>query len=207
VTIVVQGREPRLAREIGGEIRLTNEGRVVEAAWQAIPERFPSVRLDAFVLMPNHVHFVVELGASSEQGGEERGEETSPLRPRVGSPAVGAGSPSPVSSGGEGKGEETSPLRESSRSAVGAGSPSPVSQDKQDQAPTLGAIVAWFKYQSTRQINDVLRTPGARLWQRNYYDHVIRDDAELALAREYIIANPRRWATDREHPGLLPPVP
>ena len=40
-----------------------------------------------------------------------------------------------------------------------------------------------------------------RLWQRNYYEHVIRDERELNLVRQYIIDNPRKWAEDRDNPA------
>jgi len=40
----------------------------------------------------------------------------------------------------------------------------------------------------------------ARLWQRGYFDHVVRDDRDLERIREYIATNPLRWALDRENP-------
>jgi REP element-mobilizing transposase RayT len=42
--------------------------------------------------------------------------------------------------------------------------------------------------------------PGAPVWQRNYYEHVIRNDDDLQQVREYIVANPLQWKTDRENP-------
>lgn len=44
-------------------------------------------------------------------------------------------------------------------------------------------------------------TPGAAVWQRNYYEHIIRDEAEWGRIRDYIEANPVRWAEDRENPN------
>jgi putative transposase len=66
--------------------------------------------------------------------------------------------------------------------------------------PSLGQIVAYFKYHSAKQINLQKQTPGAPFWQRGYYEHVIRDDESLNRIREYIATNPRRWAMDRENP-------
>ena len=57
-----------------------------------------------------------------------------------------------------------------------------------------------FKTFSARRINEMRATPGVRLWQRNYYEHVIRDDAEWNLVREYIAYNPSRWDEDWENP-------
>ncbi|MDE0085308.1 MAG: transposase, partial [Candidatus Poribacteria bacterium] len=77
---------------------------------------------------------------------------------------------------------------------VGARSPRP--KDK----PSLGKIVAYFKYQSTKFINQHHNTPGKRIWQRNYHDHVIRDDNDLQRLREYIQNNPKKWELDQLHP-------
>ncbi|MBM4146974.1 MAG: transposase [Nitrospira sp.] len=52
------------------------------------------------------------------------------------------------------------------------------------QIPTLGRIIAYFKYQSTKQINLINNSPGTPLWQRNYYEHIIRNENELNRIRE-----------------------
>ncbi len=46
-----------------------------------------------------------------------------------------------------------------------------------------------------------------RLWQRNYYEHIIRNDESLNRIRQYIADNPRRWAFDRENPAAISPEP
>jgi REP element-mobilizing transposase RayT len=61
------------------------------------------------------------------------------------------------------------------------------------QRPTLGKIVAYFKYQSTKLINEINGIQGMRFWQRNYYERVIRDDKELKNIREYITNNVLQW--------------
>jgi len=48
-------------------------------------------------------------------------------------------------------------------------------------------------------INGLRRKPGAPAWQRNYYEHIIRDEPELAQIREYILDNPIKWGEDREN--------
>ena len=77
---------------------------------------------------------------------------------------------------------------------VGAGSPRPSS------GPTLSNIVGYFKYQSTKRMNELRNSPGASLWQRNFFEHVIRDDHSLNRIREYIFTNPERWEMDRDNP-------
>ncbi len=81
--------------------------------------------------------------------------------------------------------------------------PSPVLPNRRTKIhlPTLGQVVAYFKYQSTKCINQHRDMPGTRIWQRNYYDHVIRDDIDLQRIRQYITDNPMQWQLDRLHPN------
>ena len=58
---------------------------------------------------------------------------------------------------------------------------------------SLGVVVRSFKSAVTRQVNLYRNTPGARVWQRNYYEHIIRDEADLRYARRYIANNPQHW--------------
>lgn len=66
---------------------------------------------------------------------------------------------------------------------------------------SLPTIVRAFKAAVTNRINALWNTPGAVIWQRNYYEHVIRDEESLNRIREYIINNPWRWDLDRENPN------
>jgi putative transposase len=61
---------------------------------------------------------------------------------------------------------------------------------------SLGSFVAGYKMAVTKRVNRLRDTPGARVWQRNYYERVIRDDDEAVRARAYIRDNPGRWADD-----------
>ena len=72
-------------------------------------------------------------------------------------------------------------------------------------ARSLGAIVRAFKSSTTRRINRLRSEPGSPLWQRNYFEHIIRNEEELARIRQYIIDNPLQWQLDREHPGASHP--
>jgi REP element-mobilizing transposase RayT len=65
----------------------------------------------------------------------------------------------------------------------------------------LGQLVGAFKTVSTKRINEIRGTLGLPVWQRNYYERVIRDDEELNHTRQYIIDNPAHWAEDRENPN------
>ncbi len=61
---------------------------------------------------------------------------------------------------------------------------------------TLGAIVGQYKSRVTKQINRLRETPGKPVWQRNYYDRIIRNDKELQAIRKYIADNPLQWEDD-----------
>ncbi|HET8944733.1 MAG TPA: transposase [Dehalococcoidia bacterium] len=88
---------------------------------------------------------------------------------------------------------------------VGRGSPSPLRQRQPRGADpgSLGAVIGSFKSHAAYRINGLKGTPGAPVWQRNYYERVIRSDRELERAREYIMDNPRKWAVDKHNPANL----
>ncbi|MGQ9494511.1 MAG: transposase, partial [Anaerolineae bacterium] len=67
-----------------------------------------------------------------------------------------------------------------------------------DSIPT---IVRLFKSATTKRINEMRGLPGSPVWQRNYYEHIIRNEESLHRIREYILTNPLRWAVDRENPA------
>ena len=96
---------------------------------------------------------------------------------------------------------------------VGAGSlvragfkPAPTMNDNDIQSRRspkhhgLPEIIRAFKTFSARRINQTRNTPGMSIWQRNYYEHVIRNEDDLNKVREYIIINPAGWDKDEENP-------
>ena len=74
------------------------------------------------------------------------------------------------------------------------------SEKFQSPSQTLGAIVRGFKAATTKRINEFRQTPGALVWQRNFYEHVIRNENELDCIRQYVVNNPFQWSLDRENP-------
>src|SRR5919108_4995307 len=72
---------------------------------------------------------------------------------------------------------------------------------------SLGACVAGFKSAVTTRINQLCVTPGLRIWQRNYYEHIIRDEESLNRIRQYILDNPAGWSLDPENPTATSPEP
>jgi len=179
VTICVRGGECLLGEVVDGEMRLNEWGQVAHDFWTQVPVHFPNVSIDAFVIMPNHLHAIIMIHERSNVAGYvEKGEETVPLHSNHGR-----------------------------RGAVAA--PSSASQTPAPSwlgKPTLGQIVAYYKYQTTKRINQLRDMPGTRFWQRNYWEHIVRHEESLNRIREYIQNNPARWAEDQLHP-TAPPNP
>ena len=84
----------------------------------------------------------------------------------------------------------------------GASRSAPTKPQVQDnKRKPLGRLVGAFKTVSTKNVNLHLGTTGRTLWQRNYYEHVIRSEESLMKIRQYIRDNPAKWAFDRENPS------
>ena len=146
VTVCTYGRECLFGAGAGagGTVRLNPCGHVARDEWSRSAGHRPEIELDAFVVMPNHVHGIVVI---TDDAGTER---------------VGA--------------EHVPPLHRPPGS--------------------LGSFVAGFKMAVTKRVNLLRGTPGALVWQRNYYERIIRDDDEAMAIRAYIYENARRWPED-----------
>ena len=99
---------------------------------------------------------------------------------------------------------------------VGAGSPRPAisfngETGRGDPAPTekrtLGQLVGYFKFQATKEINQLRDTPYAKVLQRDYYEHIIRNDREWDAIAKYIRDNPANWNADPDNPMNFPKHP
>ena len=135
VTICTDRRRCILG-EVVGETNVTSPiGEAVAQIWQSLPDRFPAIEIDAWVIMPNHLHGILGITESPS-------------------------------------------------------------------AKPLGQLIGAFKVMSTSRVNAIRRTPGSMLWQRNFYEHVVRTEADLARIREYIAMNPARWGDDPENPEM-----
>jgi REP element-mobilizing transposase RayT len=151
VTICADSRRCIFGRIEDGETRLNALGRIVEDEWLKTLELRRHIDLDAYVIMPNHLHAIVAL--------LDQGARSAPLRGRR--------------------------LREGM------------------QAKSLASLVAGFKAAITRRASHVLPRLRMPIWQRNYYEHVVRDERDLERIRGYIEANPARWEEDSYHPRFL----
>ena len=90
---------------------------------------------------------------------------------------------------------------------VGANGRSPLGQIQSSRPKismkpkSISSLIAGFKSATTKKINIIRNTPQNPVWQRNYYDHIIRNDESLAKIREYVQNNPLSWENDQLHPN------
>lgn len=166
ITVCTRDRACLFGEVKAGKVELNQWGIIVQECWHDLPKHFSNVKLDSFVVMPNHVHGIVIITRSPCRGDAGVAPTYQPYSSHRRHPAS------------------------VSAPAVPCG-PKPAS---------IGAIVGSFKSAVTRRINELRQTPAAPVWQRNYYEHIIRDDASLERIRAYIRNNPLQWALDRENP-------
>ncbi|MFH0894110.1 MAG: transposase [Bacteroidota bacterium] len=155
ITICTENRSCLFGNVHNRQMVLNDMGGMIGKVWNELPEHYPYVALDAFVIMPNHVHGIIVLRPDPIVGAGLKPARTKPAR--------------------------TKPARTIKRHA-------------------LPEIVRGLKTFSSRRINEIRNTPGVKLWQRNYYEHIIRNENELYKIRKYIQENPLKWETDKENP-------
>ena len=206
VTICTHDHIPRFGDVVEGAMILNSAGQMIERLYKECEHHFDNLRCLDYVVMPNHFHCIfqiVETASPKEHqqvptvgagfarpnpidavppvgAGFARPNDCQQV-PSVGAgfarpnstdtvPPVGAGFARPKTFSGSDGGEQTSPLRQA----------------------TLGQIVAYFKYQTSKYVNLPVR-----LWQRNYYEHVIRSQHSYDEIVEYIRKNPKQWYNDK----------
>ena len=146
VTICTRNRACLFGEIYDDEMSLNTLGCIIDEEWLATSTIRPYVTLDAYVIMPNHLHGLIIINRDS----------------------VGATWQFAPTNG---------PRKHS-----------------------LGAIIAQFKRMTTLKINHIMGNKAASIWQRNYYEHIVRSETSLHHIRQYILANPTQWSIDLENP-------
>jgi len=154
ITVCTHGRELLFGDVIDSEMELNELGRIAAQEWLKSARLRDEIALDAWVVMPNHVHGIVLIT-------DDRGS---------------GAMPAPIAPTG----------------------PRPRS---------LGALMAGFKSAATKRINAQRSTPGASVWQRNFYERVIRNEPALNRIRQYVTDNPAKWWEDPENPAVAAGTP
>lgn len=149
VTVCEVNRECIFGDIVNGEMRPNQFGEIVLKWWNELPNYYPPVELDEFVVMPNHMHGNIVI--------------------------------------------------------------TDVGNERDDPAPTekrtLGQLVGYFKFQITKEINQIRDAGYAKVLQRDYYEHIIRNEREWNAIAEYIRNNPANWHADLDNPGNFPKRP
>lgn len=171
VTICCQNRACLFGDIVNGEMVLNDAGKIANDCWIEIPNHFPNSELHEHIVMPNHIHGIIEL--KSESVGAEN---------------------FPPNNNNVNDGNETenfSPNNIRANDSIGANDDSPL----RSPSKTIGSIVRGFKIGVTkwmRQNTDVFD-----VWQRNYFEHIIRNEKSYETISDYISNNPAKWQDDK----------
>ena len=190
VTTVTHKRECLFGEIVEGSMHLSKMGVIVQQVWLESPNRYFHVVLDAFCIMPNHIHGIIILTDTLGRGGSElqrpsvtdqireksKIESDAPqTRPYIQRPSV------------------TDQIREESKIESNAPQTRPYTRHG------IPEIIRAVKSFSARRINRFRGISGVPVWQRNYYERIIRNENELNTIRRYILYNPLQWKLDGEN--------
>ncbi len=154
ITICTNQKEYVIGDVTKGEMQMNECGILALYYWKRIDTRYPNTILHEHIVMPNHIHGVIEIVNAN--------------------PFVGA--------------IHESPLQRNIN---------PELYRKHRRKMLIPKIIGWYKMNTAKQINQIRKTPGTKIWQRGYYDHIIRNEESLFYIREYIKTNPMNWNKDR----------
>jgi putative transposase len=191
VTTVNQGRTCIYGKIVSGEMVLNAAGQMIEKWWLELNQKFPAIETDAYVVMPNHFHgivVIVEAGDIGPAGGEGA---------HIGAPQPGAAQldDGETNVGADLRVRPGARVRPGTRVRPGAAAP-------------LHRVIQWFKTMTTNEYIRGVKTLGwppfeRKLWQRDYYERILRDAGELERTRRYISDNPLQWEQDDENPAVI----
>jgi REP element-mobilizing transposase RayT len=168
VTICTQNKECLLGKIIDGEMKLNDAGRMVEKWYLELAHKFPDIELGEYVVMPNRFHAII---VNTGCGMSPVGADLCVCPNDLVHPILGE------------------PLLGEPLLGEHIGSP-------------LHAVVQWFKTMSTNEYIRGVKTLGwspfnKKFWQRNYYEHIIRNEQSFQRIENYIINNPSNWNDDK----------
>jgi REP element-mobilizing transposase RayT len=200
VTIVTKNRQNFFGEIQNGKMVLSEMGKMAKKYWYEIPRHFPFVRLDAFVVMPNHIHGILWIvrdkqpGNISETGaGKMDGNDgMDGIGGIVETPKLG------VSTKRTDRTDRTDRTEQPPRPGQSVPTKNRNKNHRPEWKPaTLGVIINQYKRICTIQMRK--QFPGFG-WQSRFHDRIIRNKRELDRIRRYIQRNPEIWWRDRNNP-------
>jgi len=180
VTICTHNHECLFGNVIDGEMVLNNVGRIVCEEWLKSVCIRKEIDLDNWVIMPNHIHGIVVISTVGANGGSPKYDHN---------PNAEANGVSPKTINNTIRAHGHAPLQGSQFSL---------------KPHSIGSFIAGFKSITTKRVNQILNIRRQSIWQRNYYERIIRDERELNKIRRYVINNPAKWTYDIENQNGLP---
>ena len=223
VTLVAYHRDEIFGEVVNGVVRLSALGQIVREEWLRSIGIRKEIRLneDEFVVMPNHVHgivWIVEDGGDSATGVGAHGVrpggdgddsvEAHGMRLDDGVRQDGVGTNEGMDAWLGTRADTIRPYGGVDATGVGAHGMRPEDGTRQEKripsrAPnSLGSFIAGFKSSVTHRAKVELNMEG--IWQRNYFDHIIRNQEDFQAIWNYIDANPQKWEQDQLHPQAAP---
>jgi putative transposase len=176
ITICTRDRIKAFGNIKDGEMINTKQADICNECWMDLPNHYPNIELDEFIIMPDHIHGIVAITDSVCVNQSD--VET--IRPRV-----------------ETIHELSLPVYDELSLRDDVPQYDDQSNIRQQRRKMLiPKIIGRFKMQSAKKINQFQNTIGQPFWQKNYHDRIIRDETELYFVREYIRNNPLHYTGD-----------
>ncbi|MBN2864124.1 MAG: hypothetical protein JXN62_13235 [Bacteroidales bacterium] len=184
ITACLQDRLHLFGEIINGKMQLNEMGEIVTSSWKWLSEQYDYVGLDEMIIMPDHIHGIIII--TDHCMGDSR--IAPDILPQTAPDILPQTAPDIL--------PRTAPdiLPQIAPDILPRTAP-----DITVKRKTIGRLIGAFKTVSTKQINVYRNTQGTRIWQRNYYEHIIRNNAELNRIRYYISNNVILWENDKDH--------
>ena len=199
ITIVTQDRAMIFGEIKDGEMILNKLGKIAEEEWIKSIEIRNNITLHEYIIMPNHMHGIIQINFKKENLKENQ-KEKEDFRGGDSDTGVLQYAPSGISPS-EISSSENSP----SGNSLSKNSISKFSPDFKSPSQTIGAIIRGYKGATTKRIKELHYKDGEKLnidlsksiWQRNYWDIIINNNNAYQNISNYIINNPKKWEEDK----------
>jgi REP element-mobilizing transposase RayT len=205
ITICTQNREHLFGTITNGQMALNPMGEIAHNEWFKTASMRPNIRLHEFIVMPNHIHGIIEIIPTPPHP-----VRTHCMRPpdmpnhgqserlgRVQRAPTNAATTDNHGQSEPGHGQHAGDIVRAH--CMRPHDAPPITNNHGQRAPTVGDIVRGYKSAVTKRINEIRNISGVPVWQRNYHEHIIRNEIAYLRISEYIQANPRRWQDDNYH--------
>jgi putative transposase len=212
ITICCQNRECRFGKIVVGtsladaQMELNEYGTIACHEWMKLPERFQNFELDVFQIMPNHMHGIIVLNDVGT---------TLAVAPAAGTNKNAGSGFTPTQNDIDNTNTETENVATEQQlqqqqngvpqqKGQPQGLPLQITGDDNvagvNRALTVGDIVGAYKSLVANACLDVFKSKNemmGKLWQRNYHEHIIRNEQSYQTISDYIINNPKKWNDDK----------